>query len=235
MAYRRRRSMSKKRGLRRRRNPLRKRMWRRNKRNKTVTARAYVPADRQMVRLRYADIMSWSVPTGTLASTYKFQSSLYSPRTAGGHQPLFYDQWCPTFYNRYRVFGIKYEFTFINPGINETWWCAVEHENTAVSTTSMQTLLERGIAKAKTGGQQYSPHNRKVIRGYMDVAKTLGIPKKEVLEDSTFQAVYNTSPAKVAYLAPYIVHNNAGTATFDVIARLTYYAVLEEKFWQSAS
>lgn len=234
MAYRKRSQSRRKRpAFRRRKTFSRQRRPRKAKMYRQIQF-AYAPP-RKFLKFRYADAMSYTVNSGVLTFVYAFQSSLFSPRDSGGHQPLCYDQWCPGFYGRYRVYGIKYNFTFINSKIDETWYAFVEHENDMPSTSSLQTMMERIIAKARVGGSYRSSNNKINIKGYMDVAKTLGVSKNTVMNEQDYQAAYNTNPTRMAFLRPYLSHNNASTQTFDVIARLTYYAVLEDRVWQSAS
>lgn len=193
--------------------------------------------DRLFATLRFADISSVNVAgSGVIANVLSYRSSLNAPKSGSTHQPLSYDQYCPAMYGNYRVYGIKYNITVVNSRINDTWYAAVEHENEASlgAVTSLQTLMERSIAKVRIGGQQYSPSNRVHISGFMSVSKTLGLNKTS-MTDNLFLAAYNQDPSRMANLTIYMSHNNPSTTAFDVIVRLTYYCSFENKAWLSAS
>lgn len=222
----------------------RARVVRRRVSRKTRTAPKYaitkqlsaIP-DRLFTKLRYCDVASVTIASGLLINPLTYRSSLFDPKSGSAHQPLTFDQYAPAMYSTYRVMGMKYHITVINSKINETWFASVEHENdtNVVATTSLQTLFERQIAKVRIGGQQYSPSNRVYLKGYMSVAKTMGVPLATVKDDDKFSAYYNVAPARFALLNLYMSHNNVSSQTFDVITRITYYCCFENRVWFSAS
>lgn len=192
--------------------------------------------DRMMVKMRYVDLMTWTVTQATVGNPVIFGTSLYAPRYSGsGHQCLWYDQWTPNIYTRYRVYGIKYDVIVQNKALNESWYVAVRPQNTAVTETNLQTIMERNDAKVRMGGSVNSGTSKIRIKGYMGTAKTLGVPKSEVKNEEWFAADYNANPVKQALLYFYCSHNYAGSATFDATVRLTYYAELFNKAVPSAS
>lgn len=198
--------------------------------------------DRLITKLRYAYSGAWSVPGGTtwFNGAY-FQNSLFQPQLPVGvdnqHQPMYFDQWCPALYEAYRVYGIKYHVRVNNHTINETWFVGVDDNPSQTPSTDIRAALERPQWKVKTGGQQYSSSNHITISGYLDVAKTLGIPRQQVLYDDKFQKLYNESPEsrQTVYIVPYIMHKNPAEQSFDVVVRLTYYVIFEERVEQAKS
>lgn len=192
--------------------------------------------DRLMVKLRYCDIMQWSVAQSVVGNPLVMGTSLYAPRqSGGGHQCLWYDQWTPNIYTKYRVYGIKYHVRVQNRSYNESFYVAVRPQNTAVAETNMQTLIERNDSKVRMGSSVNGGQSTVTIKGFMGTAKTLGIPKSEVKNEEWFTADYNTNPIKQALLYFYLSHNYAGTASFDVTVRCTYYAELFNKAVPPAS
>lgn len=179
--------------------------------------------ERMFLKLRYCDCMNTSVTGGVFSTMPYFQSSLYQPRGSGGHQPLSYDQWC-SFYQKFRVYGIGYDFQICNKATNEAVWFGVRHQTSTAQEISIQTLLERGDSKVKMLGSVNSGFATTHIRGYMDVANTLGINKQRVRDDDQFCSPSNQNPAIMAYLIPYLLSNTtSGSHTFEFTIRLTYY------------
>jgi hypothetical protein len=66
------------------------------------------------------------------------------------------------------------------------------------------------------------------IRGYMDVAKTLGVSKMAIKEDEYYASNYNSDPIKLAFLNVYAWSTKASAEPFtmNMTVTLTYYATL---------
>lgn len=232
MAYRRRNrsSMRRRAPMRRKKNPNRRRNWRRNVRNRKASLSTYrlgIFPDVLKMKLKYADIQTVSVLSNTL--TYQWYcTSLYGTRSTGGHSPAYTNQLIGSTapYRRVRVTGIKYWIESQNRAFNETWYMIVRHQDNDVGDSTaegyIQLCMERPDAKVRVGGQQYSPSNRCIIKGYMDTAKTLGIPRQELMGE-TYSGTEVTRPSRYASLFYYLLHQNAATQSIDVTVRLTYY------------
>lgn len=191
--------------------------------------------DRMKVKLRYVDAMTWSVPQSLTSCPITIQTSLYSPRSSGGHQCMWYDQWTPGIYTNYRVYGVKYTLIVQNKGINESWYVATIPQPDATAETQLQTIMERKGSKWRMGGSVNGSTSRAKISGYVGTAKTCGISRAEVQYEDAFQAAYNANPSRMAYLNFYLAHNYAGTATFDATLTCTFYAELSKRSAPSAS
>lgn len=228
MAYRRTRRSpmgKRKRNFRKRRGYRSRKATRRNKSRFAVTKMVSDIPDRLFVKLQYVQMFTQQIAPTTPACTALFYSSLFAPYGTG-HQPYWFDQWTPNIYTRYRVYGIKYDITVENKAIQEAWWYAVRPQNTAVAETNMQTLMERKDTKWRMGGAWGSNRSSVRIKGYMSVAKTMGLNRSELKNEEWYAADYNASPVKMAILACYLQHNNAAAATFESTVKLTYYAEL---------
>lgn len=191
--------------------------------------RSPVPA-REFVRLKYVHdgTYSWSSAFNVQYLTY--QSSLYDPETAvGGHQPLWRDQ-LATMYTNYRVYGIAWRISFMNPqGASTTppYRIAIRMTKDSTTETSMNTIEERvGTVSWIVPAWTASVITRK---GYLSVAKAYGKSKKEFRADESFEAAIGADPSKMAYLICYaapVTGASPVTSTLYVRVHLTYYAEL---------
>lgn len=196
---------------------IKKQRYRRNRRRSKIP---YGMPSRRIVKLRYCESQQYaSILTAGVWSLI-YQSSLYDPlQSAGGHQPLYYDQLCTTFAS-YRVFGIKYRI--IVSRLNDTGADTVLVVRTSGTTTPDSNS---STAREKRGSKyRVCPAGEnKVISGYMSVRKTLGI-KKVDLGNAIYQAKTNANPNTMAYLIIEVFNDNATTTTCTVSVDLTYYA-----------
>lgn len=234
----------------RRRNTTRRRTYRRPYRR--YKQRSYRPVRlstsvgfprKMLVKLRYNDVQQLTIDTSGGALTrvvnYQYQTSLYDPDlTSLGHQPMYYDQLMQpaSIYGKYRVYGIRYEFWFMNTNTNQLMPVCIYHSATSnvVTTTSWNLVEEQTGMRAVNVG----PLNTKAtyVRGYLDLAKTLGCTKRDVRTEDDFEAVYNANPARMGYLAVYASSFNASASNIlNMRVRLTYYAELSSLFNQALS
>lgn len=208
--------------------------------NRTLTTRMYRQpvSDRMITKLHYVDIIpAYAIPANTLTNVKMYQTSLFDPDSAlGGHQPLWYDQYCPNMYSNYRVFGIKWTVTAINRWLNEPWWFVVRNQNSSTPETSLQTLMERRDCKARMGSSVGSGNNTITLSGYLSIAKVRGVSKRDVSTEVIYEAAYNANPLAMAYLGIYVQHPFNPTATaIDLTVRLTYYCELSGRVTPSGS
>lgn len=208
--------------------------------NRVTTTRLFKQpvSDRLVTKLHYVELFKGpNMAANALNSVAIYQSSLYDPLyTVGGHQPLWYDQYCPSLYTNYRVFAIKWSITCTNRGINESWYLAARNQNSPTAETSLQTMMERRDTKSLMGSSVNSGNNTKTLSGYMSVAKTRGVSPRDVSTEANYEAAYNANPAAMAYVLFYLYHNNASDqVVFDFTIRLTYYCELSGRVSPSGS
>jgi hypothetical protein len=191
------------------------------------------------MKLKYADVQTLNVPSNTL--TYQWYcTSLYGTRSTGGHSPIYTNQLlgADAPYRRVRVTGIKYYIESKNRAFNESWYMIVRHQDNDIGDNTaenyIQLSMERPDAKVRMGGQQYSPSNKCIIKGYMDTAKTLGIPRSE-LTGEQFSSTENLRPSRYASLFYYLLHQNAANQAIDVTIRMTYYCEFYQRNQVSTS
>lgn len=231
--FRRRRPMSKKRNFRNKRRSMMKRFQRRRSSFRAGPVTKVMPSipDKMFVKLRYTDLTYWGVlGQGPAVNTMSYFSSLNQPKSSDGginrHQPYWYDQYTPGIFTKFRVHGVKYRVTVTNRDVNTGWWLAIRPQNTMVPEQNMQTLMERKNTKFRQGAGSGSGRAELSIKGYMSVAKTLGIDRSEIANDEYYAADYSVNPIRMAYLYVYMSHNGDGTHFFDAKVDLTFYAEL---------
>lgn len=166
----------------------------------TKISRMPVP-ERYFTRLRYSELMTFTMNAANVLTSYLFQTSIFDPDlTSVGHQPLWRDTMA-TMFNRYRVFGIKYNIAFKNTNVNQLTWAYIKHSDNSTTETNANTLRERGEGKSiildsLNGRTNYT-------RGYLSIPKAYGISKKEFYDDDGFISAIGSSPTKMAYLHLY--------------------------------
>lgn len=177
-------------------------------------------AERYFCKMNYSDNITISCTSPGVLFGYQFQTSLWDPDWSGvGHQPLYRDQ-LAVLYNRYRVFGIKYEICWRNTNVSQLTWGYVKHTDTTTVDTNPNTLAERKEGRMVYLDSLYSRSN--VMRGYLATNKPFGLSKREFYDDEDFIANVLSDPAKKAYLQLYAMTLNT-TAIVQVQVNLTLY------------
>jgi hypothetical protein len=193
----------------------------------------YSIPDRTIVRLRYIEVMNIDMarlPYITNGAIY--MSSLHKPRydttDPPAHQPMWYDQWTPNIFRRFRVSGIKYSITSQNAELNLAYYIAARPQGTPVSETNVTALLEDKSTNWKMAGSISASPGVNHLRGYMDVAKTLGVSKTAIREDEYYCADYDSDPIRMGFLNVYMwsCTSGEGTVNMNLNVVLTYYATL---------
>lgn len=195
--------------------------------------------DRMLVKLSYIDTfqsaniaLTAGRPTVQLLKSYR--SSTFDPDFAvGGHQPLWYDQY-QTLYQKYRVYGIKYDITVQNVGQNEVFYVLVRPGSAQIVESNYETLMERKNCQWRVGGS-VNGGGRIRLKGYMSVAKTLGVPKKQVALDDEFESAWGNNPPKQAFLNMYVANWLGSGTTLTYTVRLTYFASLHDRVTPAGS
>ncbi len=214
--------------VRRRRAPIRrttkpKRTQRRSNRTFLSTRGGATITDKLFTTMQYTDNITMTTTAGA-PFPYQFQTSCFDPNLTGvGHQPLGFDQWA-TFYTKYRVHGIKYEFTFINTSTTTQSDAIVLPKDQNTVTTSANTLWERPYTKRKILGVEGSGQAVKTIRGYINPSRVLGFSKLQYNTDDLTHALVGSNPSTMAFLQIYVSPVDQATdITVIVRAKLTYY------------
>lgn len=194
-------------------------------------------ADRYFVKLRYCDDRNLSIPASTVTATghsYRI-NSLYDPDLTGvGHQPFGRDQ-IAQFYNKYRVFGVKYKWTLWNTDSAVPLLIAVLPSNSSALDTDWNTIIERGYAKSivlPPGGAR----GTMTMKGFASVAKVHGVKKNIVRTDDTFAAFQANNPSREVYLHLYGKAMDGSTAiTLRGRLELVFYCEMFDRILLTGS
>lgn len=164
--------------------------------------------------------------TGAVAkvpSIYEFRTSLFDPDfTGGGHQPYLHDQW-GSFYSYYRVYGIKFNIQFLSTTstVASMVWVA-RNSYTTISSTDPEVNEEFPTCYAKRAINSSKPVT---IKGFMSVAKTEGLTRREFLGDAGYEAAIGANPTKYSRLS-IGVQSDAPTQLIVAYVSLQLYAEL---------
>lgn len=199
----------------------RRRTRRYTSRNTPYTKIAKQPvAERYFTKMHYCENVVLSLALPNVLYGYQYRSSIFDPDFTGvGHQPLFHDQ-LAVLYERYRVYGIKYELVAKSDGAYTMTTIAVKSSENSSQDTEQYTLLERREGPSVTLEGPNGKASR--LRGYLSVAKTYGLSKKEFLNDDGFISGMSSNPTKLAFLQLYGV-TIGGLCNVTCKLHLTYY------------
>lgn len=174
----------------------------------------------KFAKLPYCDLEATSVSASSSVA-WTYQSSMYDPYApVGGHQPMFFDQYA-AMYRKYTVLGIAYDLQACTDGAT-TGPLVIIVTPSADSTppTSISIARERPGSKEAIVSNSY----RARLKGYMSVAKTLGVNRRNVLNDDIYSALVTTNPSALANLFVQAFNTSGGYAVAVYITlRLTYY------------
>ena len=190
--------------------------------------------ERLFTKLKYGVTYAIAIPgsAGSVSNLNYFapllQTSLYDPEyNSGGHQPMWYDQ-LGTFYNKYKVYGIKYKFTLTNIDGTKPFCLVVDPSHTATTDNNFQLVAERQGTKMRWGNGVYS--NRPVVvRGYMSTARAIGVPSRDIRADAYYEGDWNANPVRVGYLKAYVHTTDSVVANMEVRVEAIYYAELYQR------
>lgn len=181
-------------------------------------------ADSYFTKLRYFEqTVQVVAPSANITAASLYQTSLFDPNgSLGGHQPLWFDQLCPTQYTSYRVYGFRYRITVVARVADTMWSVFVRHANTTVVDLNPQTASERVDTKRQDGTLVGGSKTKITFTGFVSLAKVRGISKERVRSDPEFEGQYNVNPPAMAYLHVGFYHPGGSNESFDVTARLEY-------------
>lgn len=175
----------------------------------------------QRLKLRYVEHVGPTVPANGNIS-YTYQSSAYDPYyAAGGHQPLFYDQYS-ALYSRYRVYGYSWKVdaaAYVEAAGFPSLSLYGYSTTSPTPDTSNNTTGERRDAKYSllTMAQR-----SKTLSGSTQVHKWYGTTNKAVKIDDGYSADVANNPEKVVYTHFQLYNLSATAAICNLHITLTY-------------
>lgn len=195
---------------------------------------------RLFAKLKYSDLLTKIIDSSTGSfsglSLNVYQSSIYDPDFTGtGHRPMYTDQFMKSDgtgpYLNYRVYGIGYRIEFTNTNTSQAMPAVLIFTNqqsslAGGSLSAWQRIEEQPGARLISIPQ--SGAGMRVVKGYMSVAKTCGVPRFTVRSDDRYRGLYNTNPADVATIQIYVTSGNVSTTNVvNIRVDLTYYVEFE--------
>lgn len=171
-------------------------------------------------KLSYCDLESLGVNASSYTSL-AYQSSLYDPYVStGGHQPMYFDQYA-AMYQRYTVMGISYDIqACTDAATNGPMIITMTPSSIGASPTSISLARERTGCKETITSHGYKGR----LKGYVSVAKVLGVDRRKLLSDDQYSALVSTNPSLMAFLTLQAWNSSAtGPITCYITLRLTYY------------
>jgi len=191
----------------------------------------------KIVRMRYADGIMLTIPTGgTFNEALWNASSIYRPRyPTGGHQPLGHDQWA-FFYNHYVVLGCTATVTISHvlglPG--RAIACCLMVDDGVTSQPLWQPVVETGRCAwtlINPGSSIGSEHNQKSLKAYFSTKKFFNL--KDVADNlDRLGSVFEQNPADGAFFRVLLGTADNLTAnqdtSFEITVTLDYTVLLSE-------
>jgi len=188
------------------------------------------------VRLPFVYSSSFTNTDFNLASSETFTvNSLYDPRYAfSGEQPLWSDQLASCGYINYRVLGCKYKIRCTNMSNLPVYvGTSIQPRDAFVPGSQAQFILNQDQPNynIKVVGANNSGRDTMYFKGYIDIAKWLGMRKQAVMDSSDFIGQIEASnPNRMMDLTFYTAALNVRDPTTSIqmeyTITLTYYAVL---------
>lgn len=216
--------------------PRKKYNKRKAKFNKPSTTIVKSPgfSDTMYVRLKYAEeIRLFSGVTSYFTYTFR-ANSCYDPNyTAGGHQPMYFDQYS-AIYSRYRVLGSAIKINAINSSATSASNLVLQSGTDHSVLTDLTTLLEQSrshIARTIPIAQRYPMR----IKSYVSTRKACGLNKKQVF-DEDYSAAVTGNPNQIWY-HNIMASSVDGSTAIDVrcMVLITYYVQFFDRVIQSQS
>lgn len=174
----------------------------------------------RFAKLSYCDLCTGTVNTND-SLTFAYQSSLYDPYVAtGGHQPMFFDQYA-SMYQRYTVMGIAYNLDITTDQFSTgPLFVTVTPSSVGASPTTLSIARERPGARETACALGY----RGRLKGYISVAKLLGVDRRKLLTDDQYSALITADPSQMAFMTIQAWNTSATAGIICYISlRLTYY------------
>lgn len=192
--------------------------------------------DLYFVKLPYQELIETSTTT-TGVSGYTFAvNSIYDPNVSGtGHQPLGHDQ-LATLWERYTVFGVKYDIKAVNMSSTPCRVCTVVYDSSHTFTTFEDASEQPKASKTMILGGSNGGNDVLTFEGYISTAAAAGVPKTVIRDDDLWSASFGANPAKMPLFS--IMHANLnGVSTTDVhyVVTLIYYVRLKDRVELSTS
>lgn len=185
-----------------------------------------VGGPRLRTKLKWVWRGSITSTTGTPGTMQFNLGSLYDPNyTGAGDQPVGFDE-LMAIYQKYHVIAVKWEvdFTAVNATVaaNNITIAMAATQAQPSTTIDPDSLWAQPFSRAKTFYVDAGGLNR--LSMYVQLAKVLGVPYKEVYESEEYEGTATTSPSRWPYGT--IAVQNTDSSTTSIVwccSRMTFY------------
>ena len=138
----------------------------------------------------------------------------------------------PIFYQKYRVFGVKYKVTFYNPSAMNSndlscfVWCGPHDSVPAGSNVAILKQLPR--AQCRTMSLKQGSNKRVTIKGYHMMHRLQGVSKAEYNTDLAFEAFKGQNPSSMPKLKIIVcdLQDNLNNGSMCFAMEAVFYAKL---------
>lgn len=176
--------------------------------------------DKMYTKLKYVENIH-STAVGGLENIVYRGNSVYDPQySAGGHQPLFFDQYIAV-YEKYRVIGSSVRLQITNES-TQALNVAILPTSTPISLTTFQAVLEQNRSSAirTVPPSQYLISTQK---RYCSTRQATGATKSE-LYDQDYAGTFNSDPVNLWYWNFYLNSvDNVTAIDARILLTITYY------------
>lgn len=176
------------------RKPYKKSGYTRGGSGTTVALKTLTAPDRLIVKLPYYDQFTVNQTAGHVRDFNL--NSIYDPDRSGvGHQPLGYDQWA-TFFNRYRVFGVKMVVSMTNLGTVPVRFGIIGNNQQGVAIGTPQAVWESQHVKSKQIGTVQGMNNQTITK-YFHLPRITGATNIMYKGSAQYAAQFGANPSEL--------------------------------------
>lgn len=194
----------------------------------TVNKSRSVIANRYKTKMVYSDAYDIQTSAGAIAWTQFRINGLYDPDiTYTGHQPMGFDQLCPTLYGRYVVTGckVKIEGRFRTGNLDTN---PVTGNLIVGAQPVANVLLPANLSASNESRQFYTitrtDQDSVIFTKYFDIAKEHGVSKQVVLNEENFSGTSVADPQKTLVLSVgHVNTNQTVVCNFNYTITLVFY------------
>ncbi len=153
--------------------------------------------DRLLTKLRYADVLSNSSTSGSLATQIFRWNSTFDPDfTNTGHQPLYRDTYAGV-YDQYAVVRARARVIFDNPNAAVGFVIGVVTDDDTTASTTFQTLMEQSHGQRTTLTPLSGSHSSHEFLITWDCAQVLNI---DPFTSESYKTAVGSNPTEVSTL-----------------------------------
>ncbi|AHH31470.1 putative capsid protein [Dragonfly larvae associated circular virus-5] len=182
---------------------------------------------------KYSEIFGLTFTGGSgVAGIYQFYLNYleHPGYTGAGHQPMGFDQ-ISALFNRYRVIGMSYHIALTNiSGVYVAEYAVYYRPNMTVTNDFTAIMEGTGVLAKGHLGITSSGSDTRTHRGYVSVARARGVPRRNVMTESDYQAILGVAPNFLPSFNIAVVNQDASASvTLRVRVDLKFYTIWSDR------